>query len=65
MKQKKEYRMVMASDGNFAGKADRLTWEYVLNDYASQGWVVVSANNLSFSKTSALAELVVLMERDK
>ena len=66
MKQKKEYKMVLSSDGNFSGKTDRLTWEHVLNAFAAEGWVVVSANNANFSKSSVgPGELVVLLERDK
>jgi len=65
MKQKKEYKMVLSSDAQFAGKSDRLTWEHVLNAYATEGWVVVSANNINFSKSIAGGELVVLLERDK
>jgi len=66
MKQKKEYKMVLSSDGNFAGKTDRLTWEHVLNSYAAEGWVVVSMNNANFSKSSVGAgDLVALLERDK
>jgi len=65
MKQKKEYKMVLSTDGNFAGKSDRLTWEHVINAYAADGWTVVSANNMSFSKSAMSGELVILLERDK
>ncbi len=66
MKQKKEYKILLSTDGNFAGKTDRLTWEHVLNALAAEGWQVVSFTNANFSKSSVgSGDLVALLERDK
>ncbi len=63
----KEYKILTQKDKWFSKKFDPETLEKALNDYAEQGWRVVSSTSGSFVGffTGNREEIVIILERDK
>ena len=63
----KEYKVLTQKDKWFSGKFDPQLLEKALNDYAEQGWKVITSASASFNGffTGNREEMVVILERDK
>ena len=60
-----EYKVLTERDSKFLGRFDPESLETVLNDYAKDGWRVVSGFLATSVWKSSKTDIVVILERDK
>ena len=60
-----EYKVLTERDSRFLGRFDPESLESVLNDYAAEGWQVISGFLAASVWKSSKTDIVVILERNK
>ena len=58
-----EYKIVTERDSRFSGSFDPEILEAALNDYASEGWRVISGFTATSLWKSTKSEIMIVLER--